>query len=42
MMDEFLKNTGLIAIMIVVLYTIKKIYDYIDLKRAGDYEDDEF
>jgi len=39
-MNELLRNIGLISIMLVLLYTIKKIYDNIYLQRAGLYEDD--
>ncbi|MDQ0195285.1 hypothetical protein [Paenibacillus wynnii] len=39
-MDELLRNVGLISIMLVLLYAIKKIYDNTYLQRAGLYEDD--
>ncbi|MCL6604968.1 MAG: hypothetical protein K6T94_19055 [Paenibacillus sp.] len=39
-MEELLRNVGLISIMLVLMYTIKKIYDNIYLQRAGLYEDD--
>lgn len=39
-MNELLKNVGLISIIMVLLYIIKKIYDYSYLKNLGLYEDD--
>ena len=39
-MNELLRNVGLVSIMLVLLYAIKKIYDNIYLQRVGLYEDD--
>lgn len=39
-MNELLKNVGLISIIMVLLYIIKRIYDYSYLKNLGLYEDD--
>ncbi|MRN55000.1 hypothetical protein [Paenibacillus monticola] len=40
-MNELLKNVGLISIIMVLLYIIKKIYDYSYFKNLGLYEDDD-
>ncbi|KWX80343.1 hypothetical protein [Paenibacillus jilunlii] len=34
-MEGLLRNTGLISILLVVLYSIKKIYDVADMRKAG-------
>ena len=39
-MKSFLENAGMIAIALLVIFSLKKIYDYEYLKRAGYYEDD--
>lgn len=39
-MNELLKNVGLISIIMVLFYIIKRIYDYSYLKNLGLYEDD--
>lgn len=39
-MNELLKNTGLVSLMLVLLYSIKKMFDYLDLRTAGSYEDE--
>ncbi|MCE3202749.1 hypothetical protein [Paenibacillus sonchi] len=40
-MEGLLRNTGLISILLVVLYSIKKLYDVADMRKAemqGCYE----
>ncbi|MHA6532140.1 hypothetical protein [Paenibacillus sp. BAC0078] len=39
-MNEILKNTGLVSLMLVLLYSIKKIFDYCDLRSTDSYEDE--
>ncbi|WP_019911041.1 hypothetical protein [Paenibacillus sp. HW567] len=39
-MNEILKNTGLVSLMLVLLYSIKKIFDYCDLHSTDSYEDE--
>ncbi|MNI02574.1 hypothetical protein D3C73_554560 [compost metagenome] len=34
-MEGLLRNTGLISILLVVLYSIKKLYDVADMRKAG-------
>lgn len=34
-MDKFLITTGLISILLAVLYLVKKVYDYADMRSWG-------
>ncbi|CAH1191762.1 hypothetical protein PAECIP111892_00736 [Paenibacillus auburnensis] len=38
-MNEWLQNIGLFSMVLALLYTIKKGFNYYDLKGIGDYED---
>jgi hypothetical protein len=40
-MNEWLQHVGLFSMVLVLLYTLKKVFDHCDLKRIGDYEDAE-
>ncbi|WP_169834374.1 hypothetical protein [Paenibacillus donghaensis] len=40
-MADVWNNVGLISFMIVVLYVLKKVFEHIDLQRAGRAEEED-